>query len=52
MQSKLSDLDENGVGVCHYLVADNKICGTRLKHYQKGLIDYWYCPKCDEEIKK
>jgi hypothetical protein len=51
-QSTLSDLDENGVGICYYLIEGNKICGARLKHHQKGLIDYWYCPKCDSEVSK
>jgi hypothetical protein len=53
-QSQLSDLDENGIGVCHYIVAGEgyKICGTRLvPHYLHGEIDYYFCPKCDVESK-
>jgi len=39
------------IGVCRFLIEDGKICGTKLKHYKKGYVDFWYCPKCNPNIK-
>ena len=50
IQTKLEEFEK--VGICHYLVADGKICGTKIvPHFRKdGVNDYWFCPKCDGEL--
>ena len=35
------------MGTCRYLVADDKVCGTKLmKRYNW---DYYFCPACSPE---
>jgi len=53
-QKNISDfVNSEKIGVCHFLIADGKICGTELTpHFCKdGTNDYWFCPKCDGELK-
>ncbi len=39
-------------GTCKYIISEGKICGRKLAHFHHGLVDFYYCPKCQTEIRR